>query len=69
MVDRSAASHLTVNFAPWLIKGESMEINIDYDEYMAKKAAIWLSSKVKKPILCLLEHDYEEYGLLELINQ
>ena len=42
---------------------------MEYDEYWAQKAVIWLSKKLKKPILRLVEDDYESNGLMELIKQ
>lgn len=33
----------------------------------AEKAVIWLCGQVKKPILRLVEDDYEDHGLTELV--
>ena len=38
-----------------------------YDDEMIKKAVIWLALKVKKPILRLIDIDFEDNGLLELV--
>ena len=39
----------------------------DLDEATVRKAAIWLSSHVGKPLLKLTDEDYNEHGLQELI--
>lgn len=40
-----------------------------YDDELVKKAVIWLSKKVNKPILRLVDIDFEDNGLLELVMQ
>ena len=54
--------------APWTIKGVNTDPNMVYDTYWTKKAVTWLSLKLKKPILSLVENDYEDNDLLELLN-
>lgn len=41
---------------------------MEYDEFWAQKAVYWLSLKLKKPILRLVEEDYEDNGLMELVK-
>jgi glucosamine-6-phosphate deaminase len=66
-LDKSGAAQLTRYNCPWLIKGINTDPDLIYDRYWAEKAVIWLCGKVKKPILRLVEEDYEENGLAELI--
>lgn len=68
-MDLAAAGRLTRHTAPWTIKGVNSDPDMIYDQYWTKKAVIWLSEKVKKPILSLVESDYEDHDLLELLNQ
>ncbi|EAS03458.3 glucosamine-6-phosphate deaminase (macronuclear) [Tetrahymena thermophila SB210] len=68
-MDLAAAEKLTRHVAPWTIKGVNSDPDMIYDDYWAKKAVIWLSQKVNKPILSLIESDYEDNDLLELLNQ
>lgn len=45
-----------------------INIGINYNlSFRAEKAVIWLCGEVKKPILRLVEEDYEEHGLAELL--
>jgi glucosamine-6-phosphate deaminase len=68
-MDLPAACKLTRHTAPWTIKGVNSDPDMIYDKYWTKKAVIWLSDKVGKPILSLTETDYEDHDLLELLNQ
>jgi glucosamine-6-phosphate deaminase len=38
-----------------------------WDELLTKKAVIWLSRQVKKPILKLTEEDYNNHGMAQLV--
>lgn len=67
-MDLAAAERLTRHVAPWTIKGVNSDPDMIYDDYWSKKAVIWLSQKINKPILSLVETDYEDNGLLELLN-
>jgi glucosamine-6-phosphate deaminase len=68
-LDSAAAAQLTRYSAPWVIRGLSNLYQKHYDEFWLQKAVIWLSTEVKKPILCLVESDYEEHGLMDLLFQ
>jgi glucosamine-6-phosphate deaminase len=61
VVDEDAASELTRFNTPWLVK------DCVWDEAMTKKAVIWLSHEVKKPILKLTEEDYNNNGMAQLV--
>lgn len=67
-MDLAAAERLTRHVAPWTIKGINSDPNMVYDRFWAKKAVVWLAGKVGKPILSLIDADYENNGLLELLN-
>lgn len=60
-VDRAAASELTREKTPWLVKA------VDWDPVMAKRAVIWLSEKLEKAILTLEEADFHRNNLHELV--
>lgn len=60
-VDRPAASELTREKTPWLVKP------VDWDPLMGKRAVIWLSDKLEKAILTLEEADFYRNHLHELV--
>ncbi|MDQ3535437.1 MAG: glucosamine-6-phosphate deaminase [Bacteroidota bacterium] len=60
VLDKDAASELTRFDTPWLVK------DCKWDLPQRKKAVIWLSSVVKKPILKLTEEDYNNHGMAQL---
>jgi glucosamine-6-phosphate deaminase len=63
ILDEAAASELTRFDTPWLVK------DCIWDEMLTKKAVIWLSSKVKKPILKLTDEDYNNHGMAQLATE
>ncbi|GAB2986551.1 glucosamine-6-phosphate deaminase [Mucilaginibacter puniceus] len=60
VLDEDAASELTRFDTPWLVK------DCIWDNELKKKAVIWLSNKVNKPILKLIEEDYNNNGMAQL---
>ena len=60
VLDVPAASELTRFDTPWLVK------DCVWDNELKKKAVIWLSRKVNKPILKLIEEDYNNNGMAQL---
>jgi glucosamine-6-phosphate deaminase len=60
VLDEAAASELTRFDTPWLVK------DCVWDNTLKKKAVIWLSNKVRKPILKLIEEDYNSNGMAQL---
>jgi glucosamine-6-phosphate deaminase len=60
VLDEGAASGLTRFDTPWLVK------DCVWDNMMKKKAVIWLSQEVNKPILKLTEEDYNSNGMAQL---
>ncbi len=62
-LDKSAASELTKIKTPWLAG------ICNWDDALIAKAVIWLSLKLNKPILKLLDEDYITNGLSELIAE
>jgi glucosamine-6-phosphate deaminase len=61
VLDESAASELTRIKSPWLT-GECT-----WTHRMIKRAVVNLSLKLKKPVLSLTNHDYNENGLSDLL--
>jgi glucosamine-6-phosphate deaminase len=61
IIDKNAAEDLTQYKAPWLVG------MCNWTDELICKAVIWLSQKVKKPILKLMDKDYAENGLGDLI--
>ncbi|QHL87586.1 glucosamine-6-phosphate deaminase [Nibribacter ruber] len=60
VLDQDAASGLTRFNTPWLVK------DCVWDPVLTKKAVIWLSETLQKPILKLTEEDYNAHGMAQL---
>jgi len=63
VLDADAASELTRFDTPWLVK------DCVWDNLLKKKAVIWLSGRVNKPILKLVEEDYNNNGMAQLATE
>lgn len=63
ILDTDAASELTRFNTPWLVK------DCVWDEMLTKKAVIWLSDTVHKPILKLTDEDYNNHGMAQLATE
>ncbi|CAM4106279.1 glucosamine-6-phosphate deaminase [Gillisia limnaea] len=63
VLDREAASELTRFNTPWLVK------DCIWDKNLIKKAVIWLSSEIEKPILKLTDEDYNSHGMAQLATE
>ena len=63
VLDEAAAAKLTRRQTPWLL-GE-----INWDDALIRKAVIWLSKTLKKPILQLTNRDYAEHGMGDLVTE
>ncbi|OZC03511.1 glucosamine-6-phosphate deaminase [Rubricoccus marinus] len=61
-VDRAAASELTREKTPWLVR------RVDWDDAAAKRAVIWLSRQTEKAILRLDEGDFHRNHLHDLVH-
>jgi len=60
VLDQDAASELTRFNTPWLVK------DCVWDKLLKKKAVIWLSETLDKPVLKLTEEDYNNHGMAQL---
>jgi glucosamine-6-phosphate deaminase len=63
VIDKDAAKDLTRFDTPWLVR------DCIWDIQTIKKAVIWLSKKVNKPILKLTEEDYNNNGMAQLATE
>jgi glucosamine-6-phosphate deaminase len=61
-VDRAAASELTREKTPWLVK------RVEWDDEAAKRAVIWLSKETGKAILRLDASDFHRHHLHDLVH-
>src|SRR5215211_6428726 len=66
VLDTAAAAELTRFKTPWLL-GSMEDFGLKWDDATIRKAAIWLSGHVGKPLLKLTDEDYNEHGLQELV--
>lgn len=62
LVDQAAASRLTRCCHPWLVG------SIEWTEAITRRAVTWLAAKLEKPVLKLVEEDYNESGVGELLS-
>lgn len=62
LVDEAAASHLTRFRFPWLVGP------VEWDAPMKKRAVVWMARKLDKPILKLVDEDYNENGADGLLS-
>ena len=63
VLDEFAGSELTRFKSPWLT-GEC-----EWTPHMIKNAVVSLSLKLDKPVLSLTDHDYNEFGLSDLLTE
>ncbi|MCH8840490.1 MAG: glucosamine-6-phosphate deaminase [Planctomycetes bacterium] len=61
VMDEAAAEQLTRYRCPWVLG------DCDWNEVQTRKAVIWLSQHLKKPILKLTVEDYNEEGMQDLL--
>lgn len=67
VLDEAAASELTPMKTPWLL-GPIMQFGLEWDDALTRRAVIWLARTLHKPILKLVNEDYNEHGLQELLS-
>lgn len=61
-VDEAAASGLTRKRHPWLVGA------VDWTPELTRRAVAWLCRTVKRPVLKLLDEDYSEHGMADLLT-
>ncbi|MEM8953942.1 MAG: PIG-L family deacetylase, partial [Verrucomicrobiota bacterium] len=62
IVDEAASKDLVRIKNPWLVGP------VEWNPALARKAVIWLSDKLEKPILKLIDNDYNENGMADLLT-
>jgi len=67
VLDRAAAGRLSRFEQPWVV-GPLDTMGLEWTPQLTKKAVIWLSLKVGKPILKLTDEDYNEHSLQDLLS-
>jgi len=61
IADLDAASRLTRISYPWKVT------SCEWNDYLIRRAIVWLCEQTGKPILKLTNEDYNDYGLSELV--
>jgi len=61
-IDRAAAEKLTRFDHPWRVG------MVDWTPAMRRKAVVWLTERVEKPILKLVDEDYAKHSLSDLLT-
>ena len=67
VLDGAAASQLTRFESPWLV-GPLDSLGLEWTDPLVRKAVSWLAFKLGKPILKLIDEDYNEHGLQDLLS-
>ncbi|MDO8545616.1 MAG: glucosamine-6-phosphate deaminase [Opitutaceae bacterium] len=62
-IDVAAASALTRLRHPWLVGA------VAWQAELTRRAVVWLAREVKKPVLKLLDEDYSEKGMADLLTE
>lgn len=63
ILDTAAASALTRVRRPWLV------VPVQWTPVLMRRAVVWLADKVNKPVLKLLDEDYSEHGMADLLTE
>ncbi|OHE86826.1 MAG: hypothetical protein A3G75_10280 [Verrucomicrobia bacterium RIFCSPLOWO2_12_FULL_64_8] len=63
VVDAAAASELTRVRHPWLVAP------VAWSPALIHRAVVWLARAVGKPVLKLVDEDYSEHGMAELVTE
>jgi glucosamine-6-phosphate deaminase len=63
LVDQAAACALTRIQHPWLVGP------VQWTPELSRRAIVWLSLVIKKPVLKLLDEDYSEHGMADLLTE
>ena len=63
VLDDAASSALTRVKTPWILD------SVDWNDTLIRKAVVWLSQKISKPVLKLTNHDYMEHGMGDIITE
>jgi len=63
VLDRAAASELTRFKHPWLVGP------VAWDTPTTRRAVVWLSRTARKPVLKLLDEDFAEHGMADLLTE
>ncbi len=63
ILDDAASSELVRRKTPWILE------TIDWNDTLIRKAVVWLSFKLKKPVLKLTNNDYMEHGMSDVITE
>ena len=63
VLDTAASAELVRVKTPWLVG------TCEWDQDLSKKAVIWLSQKLEKPILKLTDRDYTDNGMSDLVAE
>ncbi len=62
-LDRAAAAQLTRASRPWLVGAVAWEPTV------TRRSVVWLSQHLNKPVLKLIDEDYSEHGMADLLTE
>lgn len=62
-IDEPASTELTRSKTPWLVEP------VDWNPPTTRRAITWLATRLKKPVLKLIDEEYAEHGMGDLLTQ
>jgi glucosamine-6-phosphate deaminase len=63
IIDEAAAAELTRVRQPWLVSP------VSWNPALTRRAVVWLAQQTGKPVLKLLDEDYNEHGMADLLTE
>lgn len=63
LIDEAAATQLTRRRLPWLVGP------VEWTPPTVRRAVVWLAQTVGKPVLKLVDEDYSEHGMADLLTE
>lgn len=63
LIDAAASAELTRVRHPWLVGP------VEWTPSLTRRAVVWLSQRTGKPVLKLLDEDYSEHGMADLLTE
>jgi glucosamine-6-phosphate deaminase len=63
VLDDAASSELVRKKTPWILD------TVEWNDTLIRKAVVWLSFHLKKPVLKLTNNDYMEHGMSDVVTE
>jgi glucosamine-6-phosphate deaminase len=63
VLDDASSSELVRKKTPWILD------TVEWNDILIRKAVVWLSFQLKKPVLKLTNNDYMEHGMSDVVTE